>query len=406
MFALLESRQHDPIKVAVVGAGAAGRSIVRQIERTPGMRVCLLVSRYIGRAARAWKSIYPNSTVNQIGVHPGAWEHDPEAVAESDADVVVEATGDLHVGTKAVLAALRRGKIALSFSAETDALLGPYFARLAKLQGTVYGFLDGDQPGVMKRLYDDCRIRGWDVRGIFNCKTHYNRRATPLSVSEWVSENSSRRMTCAFTDGTKMQLEQNVVANATGFLPLKRGMVGIQTVLKNAATDIIDALKLKDDERVIDYTLGGDLRGGVFVLCKDRDDDDSDLLDHYKVDHKRPWRVIYRPFHAGPFEVPVSIAEAFFLKSPTVVPERRHAVTVAVAKRDLRAGEILDGVGGETVYGQLAREDESRERLPVSVSNGARLTRDLKADEVVYMHDVEIASGPGVDSYFVSLTST
>ena len=85
------------------------------------------------------------------------------------------------------------------------------------------------------RMIEYCRGCGFDVLAAVNCKGFMNIDATPDSIREWaVKQNTSPRMTCAFTDGTKMNIEQNVVCNASGLMPAKRGMIGVKTDQKNA----------------------------------------------------------------------------------------------------------------------------------------------------------------------------
>ena len=372
----LLSRRDRPIRVAVVGAGVMGKAICRAIDATPGMTVSMVVSRSETRGREA-------STTAQITADPGA------PGRSENVDVVVDATGDVSVGVVTALAAIHGGKTTLSFSAETDALVGPYLSLLAQHAGTVYGFADGDQPGVLLRLYDDCRLQGFDVRALFNCKGFLDKTANPespnLAAYRAHACNTRIPMLVSFTDGTKINLEQTVVANATGFLPLHQGMQGFQTTLSEAAKDVG-----RLGPCFVDYTLGGDFGGGVFALIHDKNADDGALLKYFKVGREGPWRILYRPYHLCNFEVPRAIAEAFFLRKATATPKGLFARTVAVAKRALMAGDILDGIGGHTVYGQIVSESLGKTFLPIGLAAGGRVLRDFAVGETLSLDSVAV----------------
>lgn len=387
---LLNTEASNPIRVTVVGAGASGISIVRQIAQTPGMRVALVVTRSPERAKEAQDAC--GNTCKVV--------NHPEDIRRIRTDIVVEATGDVEIGTAATLAALMSGQPVLSYSSETDALLGYYFSTLAKERGLTYGCADGDQPGVILRLMDEAIIRNFDIRGIFNCKTFLDRSANPDSVAQWVGRYNSSRMTTSFTDGTKLNLEMNVVANATGFMPLKRGMTGIKTTLATAADDIIE--QIGERSWFVDYTLEGDFQGGVFLLCKDKSAHDSGMLNYFKMGGKGPWRIFYRPYHMGPVEVPLSIAEAIFFPRLPSYTKGVVARTVAVAKKPMLAGTLLDGIGGYCLYGQIATEYDSKELLPISLAHNARLLNDVSIGEVIHLAYVDLYKGNAYSAFLKS----
>jgi predicted homoserine dehydrogenase-like protein len=392
VLAWLSSRERDgmPVRVGVVGGGVMGTHLCRLLRRAAGVHPEFMVSRRLDVPGREW-AVWPRLT-------PALAAH---------ADVIVDASGDVDWGAGAALSTLAAGKTFLSFSAETEATVGVVLGRKFRAAGLVCGFADGDQPGVLVRLLDDCRLRGLDVRALVNCKGYLRTGATPGDMSPPASPVDWRDRACgtgisnvvAFTDGTKMQQEMCVVANATGFLPAARGMVGVRTTLRDAAGDLVDEVPGLDAGALrVDYTLGGDFGGGVLALCRDRDEEETRLLRHLKVgapgDGEGPFRVAFRPYHLCSFEVVASIAEAVMFGRATApaLPDVMARV-VTVAKRDLRSGEVLDGLGGRDCRGEVDVATRAQKFLPVGLAAGAVLRRPVDAGDVVAWDDVVPARG-------------
>src|SRR4051812_49379588 len=196
-----------------------------------------------------------------------------------------------------------------------------------------------------------------------------NADATPDSIREWaVKQNTSPRMTCAFTDGTKMNIEQNVVCNATGLVPAKRGMIGVKTDQKNAIKDFeaTGALPTGGGPGIVDYTLAGDFGGGIFILARGKNREFVQPYLRYLKMGDGPNYLFFRPYHLCHIETPLSAAEAVIHREATVAPTGKPvAHTVAVAKRDLKAGETLDGIGGFLAYGEVDEVKNCGGLLPI-----------------------------------------
>lgn len=393
----------QPIATAVIGAGFMGRGIVYQLTRTRGMRPALIVERAIDRAVEAFRlagfdpakvlvSDNPDELAKAVAERRPAATSLPEiAAAVSTVDVVVEATGHVEGGAREALACIRNRKHFVSLNAETDATVGCILKKKADAAGIVYTNADGDQPGVIMRMIDYCRGVGFDVRCAVNCKGFMNIRATPESIREWsIKQNTSPRMTAAFTDGTKMNIEQNVVANASGLLPAKRGMFGVKTDLKNALKDFAAAGALVEAPSV-DYTLGGDFGGGIFIIARAQHEQMVKPYLRYLKMGEGPDYLFFRPYHLCHVEVPLSAAEAVIYGEPTIAPLGKPlAQTIAIAKRDLKAGEMLDGIGGFAVYGEADTAERCRGLLPVGLAEDVRLKRDIPQDRPILVDAVEL----------------
>ena len=394
------------IKVAVSGIGSMGRGIALQLRAMPGLDASILINRNTDRAVEAWitagfvrEDIVVSNDVRllSLAVEQGlpCVCSDPDAALGVDGiEVFVEATGTVSHAARSVLGAIQAGKHVVVMNAELDATLGCYLAERARQRGVVYSYADGDQPGVIMRILEWVATHGFEIVAAVNCKGFLDVSATPESSKAWALRmKTSPQMVCAFTDGTKMNLENAIVANATGLLPEVRGMHGVKTTQKDAVRDFSAILGRSG---VVDYTLGGDFGGGVFVIGRCSD---WDRVGHY-FDYLKmgsgPDYLFFRPYHLCHLETPLSVAEAVVYREPTVAPRGAPvAEVVAVAKRDLHPGERLDGMGGYTFYGQVDTVERGRDFLPAGLAEGCVVVRAIQAGEPVPLSSVE----PSMDDY-------
>jgi len=398
------------IRVAVGGVGSMGRGIVLQLKAMPGMEPAILVNRTVERAIEAWVVagvqrdeivVSDDPRLLGIAVEQGlacVTRDAGAALSVREVEVFVEATGTVAPAARAVLSAINAGKHVVVMNAELDATIGCYLAERARQQGVVYGYADGDQPGVLMRLLEWVVLHGFEVVAAVNCKGFLDVRATPDSSLEWAARmKTSPQMVCAFTDGTKMNLENAVVANATGLVPAVRGMHGVRTCQKDAVRDFSEALGRTG---VVDYTLGGDFGGGVFVIGRS---DDWERVGHY-FDYLKmgegPDYMFYRPYHLCHLETPLSVAESVIYREPTIAPLGGPvADVIAVAKRDLNPGDVLDGIGGFCHYGQIDTVDRAREFVPAGLAEGCVVVKAILAGEPISKNCVEFSG----DNYALNL---
>ena len=390
-----------PIQVAVTGSGLIARGMVRQINLTPSMRAALIVNRTIERAVKTFELLGFSRDQIVVSDDPKTLgdaisQNIPAVTSNVDAldslpqlDAVVEVTGAVEYGARVALRTIENRSHIIMMNAETDATVGCALRRRADLAGVVYTNSDGDQPGVLKRLCNYVQGLGLEVVGAFNCKGFMDVNATPDTIRTWAQkQNTSLPMTTAFTDGTKMNIENAVLANATGLVPEVRGMHGVRTDLAHALDDCMKVIKTHG---VVDYTLGGDFAGGVFVIGYG---DDPVFVKPYLQYLKMgpgPYYLFYRGYHLCHFETPLTIAEAVMDQTPTIAPLVKPVTdVVTIAKRDLEPGDALDGIGGYTCYGEIDRYDNTRGLLPIGLAENAQLTRRIARGQPVPMDAVMI----------------
>lgn len=391
-----------PVRVALVGAGAMGRGIAVQIVTAiPGMRLVAIANRTPERAEAAYAAAgVPNcarvETASQLdaAITGGRYAvtHDASALCEADGvEVIIEATGDVEYGAEVAARAIDNGKHLVLMNAEVDSLIGPLLKSRADRAGVVYSNADGDQPGVVMNLFRFVRTLGYGPVLVGNIKGMLDHYRTPETQQRFAQANAiDVHMATSFADGTKLSMEQAVIANATGFRVSRRGMYGPACGHVNEAAGLFPLDELLDGGRV-DYILGAEPGPGVFVLGHDPRPERQQLMRYFKMGDG-PLYVFYVPYHLPHLESPLTAARAVLFHDAAVTPLGPPVCdVVAIAKRDLKAGETLDGIGGFTCYGAIENSDvtQAESLLPMSLSGGCRLRRDILKDTAVSYADVE-----------------
>ena len=398
----------NPIRVGMIGAGALGRALAEQIIGwVPGMRLVAISNRHPVAAEAAYANA-GITAVRRVGTSAAladsiasgsyAVTDDPGLLCQSEAiDALIEATGTVEFGARVTLEAIEHGKHMVLVNAELDGTLGPILKRYADRAGVVITGCDGDQPGAEMNLYRFVKGIGLtpllcgNIKGL---EDHYRTPATQEGFARrWQQQPY---MVTSFADGSKISFEQTVVANATGMRVARRGMLGhAHQGHIDEMTRVYDVDQLRAWGGIVDYVVGAQPGPGVYVMAAADDGKRRFYLDMYKMG-PGPLYCFYTPFHLCQFEVPNSVARAVLFHDAAVTPLGGPVVdVVATAKRDLKAGEILDGYGHYMTYGQCENADVAgAERLlPIGLAEGCRMKRDLPRDRVLTYDDVEIPSG-------------
>ncbi len=402
-----------PIRVGIVGAGFMAQGVANQIVNSvPGMRLVAVAGRRLERAAHVvgYAGGEPEE-VRSVGTLAAAVRRgrtaittDPLLLCRSEAvDLIVEATGAVEYATHVVLEAFANGTDVVLMNAELDATIGPLLHVRAREAGVIMSACDGDEPGVQLNLVRWVRGLGLVPRIIGNVKglqDPYRNPTTQRGFAERWGQNPS--MVTSFADGTKISCEQSIVANATGFRVLQRGMSRgrefreLPERLPELYLPILDEIRAVGG--IIDYTVGT-IGTKVYVLAEHADPKQRHYLELYKMG-PGPLYAFWVPYHLVHFEVPNAIARVRIFRDELAPPLGGPVVEVcAVAKRDLGRGETLDGYGSYMTYGEAANSGEMRaERyLPEGLVEGCVLRRDVARDEVLRYDDVELPRGRVAD---------
>jgi len=397
-------RAGAPIQVGLVGVGQMGRGLVAQVAGIPGMAITTAADVDAQRALEAFREAGAEPVVGTNGdpAKPSVTDDALEVARADSVDVVVEATGVPEVGARVAYEAIGAGKHVVMLNAEADVTVGPVLRGMADAAGVVYTGSAGDEPGAILELCDFARSLGFEVvvagKGKNNPLDPY---ATPDSLADEAERKQMNpKMLASFVDGTKTMVEMAAVANATGFRPDVAGMHGPAETDPNKLPALFS---LKEEGGILgSYDVVEYVRGvapGVFVIVRSRPGPVRDTL-AYLGQGKGPNHVFYRPYHLTSLETPISVARATIYGEPTIAPRRVPATeVVAVAKRDIGAGEKLGGLGSADYHGHLYAAPEATGMLPIGLVPGARTTRPVAKGEVVARSAVELAAG----SFIVAL---
>ena len=285
-------------------------------------------------------------------------------------------------------------------NAELDATVGPMLKRKADDAGVVLTNTDGDEPGVTMNLLRYVRTIGLQPVLVGNVKGFIDPHRNPETQRAFAeSVGQHPKMITSFADGTKLSMEATIVANAAGLRVVERGMRG------NACDHVRDVVELFDPGEllaggVVDYVLGAEPGSGAFVVGHTEEAIPAQYLKYFKMGDG-PFYVFYTPWHLPHAEAPLTAARAALFHDASVAPlAGPRCDVVTVAKRDLRAGETLDGIGGFDCYGTIENHAVSRaeELLPMGMSAGCVLNADVAIDEPVRFADVEVPGGRLVDA--------
>jgi predicted homoserine dehydrogenase-like protein len=398
-------RNGNPVRVAIVGAGYSGRNIAYQIAHSfPGLRLVAMANRTLtaAHAALAGAGI---TAVRNVDTTPAvekairdqcvAVTDNAAALCEADGiDAVIEATGTVEFACGVVLRAIEHRKHVILINVELDATLGPILKSYADRAGVVYSNTDGDEPGVAMNMIRFVRSIGLKAVVAGNLKGLYDPYRTPETQRGFAEAQRQKATTMtSFADGTKLSMELTVLANATGFGVARRGMYGPTLSHVNDSREFFSDKPF--DTGIVDFLIGAAPGHGAFVVGYSEDPVKAAYLKYLKMGDG-PLYTFYTPFHLPHLEIPLTVSRAVLFGDATVAPIGAPACdSLAIAKRDLKAGELLDGPGGFMSYALIENYHQGlrEDALPMGISEGCTLTRNVPKDQVVTYNDVVLPEG-------------
>ena len=424
LFAKLSEREAAgrPIRIGLIGAGKFGTMFLTQVKRTPGMHLAGLADLDVSRARRqlaaaGWDAAQYGaaSLGDALKRRTTLVTDDADAlVACPDIDVIVEATGDPKTGIRFALAAIEHGKHIVMVNVEADALAGPLLARKARAAGVIYSLAWGDQPALICEQVDWARACGFKVISAGK-GTRYHpsyHRSNPDTVWEILDKylkiddrgSINPKMFNSFIDGTKSGIEMTAVCNATGLVPQTGGLsfppasrFELADICKpkseggaleaSGVTEVVSSVDR--DERDVPHHLAM----GTFVVFEGESDYARQCFREYHLmpDASGRYAALYRPTHMIGLELGISVASVALRGEPTGTPTGFRSDVVATAKRNLKAGEMLDGEGGFCVWGKQSPAQASLDAglLPLGLAHQVRLKRDIAEGATLRWSDVE-----------------
>jgi predicted homoserine dehydrogenase-like protein len=401
----LQQRLEDtgrPLRIGLVGAGQMGRGFAAQLLRMPGISLSAVldVDRTRAEEALGQAGIVPDKATTTdaaaIAIENGASVAlgGADEIAALPLDIVVEATGVPAVSARTAVQVLAAGKGFATLTVESDVTIGKYLAQIAKESGGIYSVCRGDEPVETKILVDFARDLNFEVIAAGKGKNNpLDTSATPDTLAaEAARKGMNPKMLCSFVDGSKAMIEMASLANTTGLSVSKRGMHGppstVPTLHQTFA--LVEDGGIIDRPGVVDYCTGP-VAPGVFVVVRT-----DDPYVHHEMTYLQmgdgPYFAFYRPYHLASIEAPLTVYEIALDQRPSLVSEHWTAEVGASAKRDLKAGEKIDGIGGFTVRGMIddAADFVRDNGVPLGVLAGATVVRDVPEGQLLTYDDVEL----------------
>lgn len=419
------------IKVAIAGVGQMGRGLISHIRELGSMQVLAIANRDINRITAILKELeisddeiilvggrnklgLENDNISKIIIEENSSldgeirerlnrlaEKNKIIVADdlrilfviSNVDVVIDATGSPEAGAYIASTAISYKKHIVTLNVETDVTIGLLLKKLADEAGVVYTVSAGDEPGALKELYDFADALGLEVIAAGKGKNNpLDRYANPTTLKDYAeSKGSSPNMMTSFVDGTKSMIEMACLSNSTGLVPDCRGMHGPKANIE----DLVNVFRPKEDggilsgRGVVDFAIGNLAPGVFLVYTTGNKMIKADLK--YLMLGSGPYYLLYRPYHLTSIEAPLSIARAYFYGEPTIAPDYGLvSEVITVAKKDLSAGEVIDGIGRYMVYGLIEKYSKAKQEdlLPIGISQGCVLKKDMEKDQPIKYNDV------------------
>jgi predicted homoserine dehydrogenase-like protein len=404
------ARASAPVRVALIGAGKFGSMFLSQVPTIPGLEVSLIADLDPDRARDACRTVgWDEQRISRTHFTTRGID----ACTDERTEVVIEATGDPAAGIEHALAAIAARKHIVMVNVEADVLAGPLLASKAREAGIVYSMAYGDQPALIAEMVDWARCAGFTVvaagKGTKYLPAY--QAVTPdevwehygLTAEQAKAAGMNPQMFNSFLDGTKSAIEMAAIANACGLLVPSDGLsfppcgvddlphvmrprsIGGQLEAEGMV-EVVSSLE-RDGRPVF-----RDLRWGVYVVIKAPNAYAAACFKQYGLptDTSGQYAAMYKPFHLIGMELSISVLNAALRKEPTGACRAWIGDAVAVAKRNLRAGETLDGEGGYTVYSKLvpAKRSVLDRALPIGLAHSVTLTRDVAAGQIVSSNDV------------------
>jgi len=407
----LAAERDRPVRAALIGAGKFGSMFLSQVPTIAGLEVAVIADLDPDRARAACRNV----GWDDARIAATQFTESGIAAASADVDVVIEATGNPEAGIRHAEAAIAAGRHIVMVNVEADVLAGPALAAQARAAGVVYSMAYGDQPALVSEMVDWARAAGFQVaaagKGTKYLPAYHH--VTPddvwshygLTPDAAAAAGMNPQMFNSFLDGTKSAIEAAAIANACGLDLPENGLAfppcgvdDLAHVLRPAAVgghlardgmvEIVSSLE-RDGRPVF-----RDLRWGVYVVLKAPNAYAAACFKQYGLptDSTGQYAAMYKPFHLIGLELSISVLSVALRGEPTGTTRDWRGDAVAVAKRDLRAGERLDGEGGWTVYarGVPAALSKARALLPIGLAHDVVLTRDVAQGQVLAMADVTL----------------
>jgi predicted homoserine dehydrogenase-like protein len=381
---------NNPVRVGIIGCGQMGSGLAHTLHNIRGMQVNAIADIQPELAINTFLEmdvdrnnivVTEKEGVANDALNRGKVVVTPDALLMTDLEKVeanVEVTGVTDVGARIALTSIEKRKPIIMLNVETDVTIGYLLNQKARANNALYTVASGDEPGVCKMLWEQALLMGFEVVCIGKGKNNViDYDATPESCAdEAASKDMNPKILASFKDGTKTMVEMAAVSNSTGLLPDVPGMHGPKVEpdeLLRVYKPLVDG-GIFTTRGTVDYSTGK-IAPGIFVIVHTNDKrirKDMKFITHADG----PYYLLFRPYHLCDLETPQSIAEAVLLNEVTVTADNMNAEVCTIAKRDIKSGQKIKGIGSTDIFGKIYTYREARElnAVPLGIAeNGIAL---------------------------------
>jgi predicted homoserine dehydrogenase-like protein len=281
---------------------------------------------------------------------------------------------------------MQAGLPVVTMEAELHVTTGSYFVDKGYITEA-----EGDQPGSQAAEKEVAELMGFTPVVYGNVKGFLNRTPTREDMIYWADRQGITLDQCtSWTDGTKLQVEQTLVANGLGATIAQDGLVGPANVEFKEGADILGARATEIGQPISDYVLSREAPPGVFIVAT-HEDDQQESLSTYKMGDG-PYYLLVRPYHLAFFEIPKTISRVLEGKPPLLTNSSKPTIGVAaVAKRTIPAGTIIErGIGGFDVRGEAVKIYENPDHVPIGLLSNAIVKHEIEPGQIVTFADIEL----------------
>nr|WP_256997733.1 SAF domain-containing protein [Candidatus Pelagibacter ubique] len=411
LYSKLQNRS-KPIRIGFIGCGKFVSMFLAQYNQLEKIQIDTIVDVNIEKA----KKNCLNSGLNEKTISNINFTNSLDNTLERDIEIYIEATGNPIIGTVHATKIINNKKHIILVNVEADVTCGKFLSDLANKNNVVCSMAYGDQPSLIMEQIEWARLNGFQVicagKG-----TKYHptfEYSTPETVWDHYGLTKERaekesgmnpKMFNSFLCGDKSAIEMCAVSNAADLKCPKDGL----TFPPVGVYDIAKKLIPKDEGGLIDHSgqvevissidldkneIENDLRWGVYIVIKAQNEYVKNCFKDYGMvtDSSGNYSAIWRPYHYIGLELAQSIYSISLDLKPTGFTKNYNSDVGAVAKKDLKAGEKLDGEGGFCARGKLISSQKSKEDgiLPLGLTDNAIVKRNIKRDELIRLTDVDI----------------
>jgi predicted homoserine dehydrogenase-like protein len=358
-------------RIGIVGTGFIAAGLCLVLKNSPDMVVCrVLTRRTLGQVSNIDAQLLSSSMEELV-------EH---------SDIIVECSGDIFHASEVIHAAQDHGLPVVTMGSEFHVTVGSYFSERGPISEA-----EGDQPGSLAALGEEALEMGFKPLVYGNIKGYLNHHPDEKEMELWAGRNGiSRAQVTSFTDGTKLQIEQALVANGLGASILKQGMAGPENLTLEEAGALLGAEAAALGKPISDYVLNRQLPAGVFVVCE-HPVERPEVLRYLKLG-AGPYYTLLRPYHLCHLEMPRTIRRMLAGRAPLLNNSAEPRINVAaIAKQDLSAGHVIStAIGGVDLRGEAVTFAEMPDAPPIGLLTGARLRHSVSKGQPLQLSDVDI----------------